>query len=302
MTGFRAMGQNYADAAMDAAFELAPTPMAICDGACGIVSRNAAWRAQESEVAAQAGSFHGWLAAAGVKTVSAHRLEEELRLGCPIQDGPELVVDLSEGRRRVWQFASTALPHGGVVLLAVDVTERKRDEEEAERMAYLDALTGLPNRRLFEDRLNQAMERLRRGHIGFAVHFIDLDRFKQVNDSLGHGAGDQLLRQVARRLATSVRRIDTVARFGGDEFGVVQTDISTADAAEALAAKLVRAVARPFRIDGDLVETGASIGVALALPGHKGEASALLDAADTALYRVKQGGRGTYRLAQMAES
>ena len=298
MTGFRPLGQGLDGIVADAAFNLAPAPMAVLDDQCGFVVRNAAWRMQESDVAAQSHALHGWLAAAGVAPPPAHRLEQELRLGCPIQDGPELVVSLSEERRRVWQFASTPLPHGGVVVLAVDVTERKRDEEEAERMAYIDSLTGLPNRRLFEDRLAQAMERMRRNQIGFAVHFIDLDRFKQVNDSLGHGAGDQLLRQVARRLATSVRRIDTVARFGGDEFGVVQTDISTHEAAEALAAKLVRSLARPFRIDGDLVETGASMGVALALPGHTGEASALLDAADTALYRVKQGGRGAYRLAE----
>lgn len=236
----------------------------------------------------------------GVAEPERARLIERLSCGCGLESGPEVSVRLPDGRNRLMQFGSAPLPDGGLCIAAIDVTERRREEEETERMAYIDALTGLPNRRLFDDRLQQAIERLRRGNGGFAVHFLDLDRFKQVNDRFGHAAGDHLLRQVARRLLECVRRSDTVARFGGDEFGVIQTDISSPEAAAALAGKLVAQLAKPFRIAGHVVETGASIGVAVARQGDI-DAARLMQAADIALYRVKRGGRGTYSFATEEE-
>lgn len=282
------------------AFDHAPTPMAVFDAAGRLAADNAAWRTATSRT----GTGHtlpGALEGLGLDHDDALRLAQELMQGCYLEEGPEVPVDLPDGRSRIWQFGANPLPEGGLTVAAIDITERRQEEEEAERMAYLDALTGLPNRRLFDDRLAQAIERMKRGHAGFAVHFLDLDHFKQVNDTLGHAAGDRLLRHVARRLATSVRRSDTVARFGGDEFGIIQTEIQGEAAAEALARKLVGALARPFRIGEDDIQSGASIGVALVLDPQKADASRVMRAADAALYRVKQGGRGTYQFAAPAE-
>lgn len=282
------------------AFDHAPTPMAVFDATGLLAAENAAWQAASTAIE-PGRTLSVALEGLGLDTAAALRLAQELTPGCRLEVGPEVAVDLPDGRHRIWQFGANPLPEGGLSIAAIDITERRQEEEEAERMAYLDALTGLPNRRLFDDRLTQAIERVKRGHSGFAVHFLDLDRFKQVNDSLGHAAGDRLLRHVARRLATSVRRSDTVARFGGDEFGIIQTDITGEDAAKALANKLVDAVARPFHIGEHLIRSGASIGVALVLDPQMADASRVMRAADSALYRVKQGGRGTYLFAQPGE-
>jgi len=263
---------------------------------------NEAWRRSLGEEEADRRDIEACLQALGIQAGQRGRLLQDLAAGCALESGPEHIVTLPDGRSRVWQFGSALLPDGGLCIAAIDVTERRREEEETERMAYLDALTGLPNRRLFDDRLNQAIERLRRGNAGFAVHFLDLDHFKQVNDSLGHAAGDRLLQQVARRLATSMRRSDTVARFGGDEFGVIQTDISDTNAAASLAGKLIQRLARPFHIGNQLVSTGASIGVATAFHVRDIDAARLMQAADIALYRVKQHGRGSYAFATAEET
>jgi len=263
---------------------------------------NEAWRRSQGEDEAGQRDIAACLKALGIQAAQRDRLLQDLAAGCPLESGPEHIVTLPDGRCRVWQFGSALLPGGGLCVATIDVTERRREEEETERMAYLDALTGLPNRRLFDDRLSQAIERLRRGHAGFAVHFLDLDHFKQVNDSLGHAAGDRLLQQVARRLATSMRRSDTVARFGGDEFGVIQTDISDSCAAASLAGKLIQRLARPFRIGDHSVRTGASIGVATAFHVRDIDSARLMQAADIALYRVKQEGRGSYAFATDEET
>ncbi len=279
-----------------------PIPIAAFAGEGEDALWNEAWRRSLGGEEADRRDIRACLTALGLDAAQRDRLLLDLAPGCALEEGPEQVVTLRDGRHRVWQFGSVPLPDGGLCVAAVDVTERRREEEETERMAYLDALTGLPNRRLFDDRLNQAIERLRRGHAGFAVHFLDLDHFKQVNDSLGHAAGDRLLQQVARRLATSVRRSDTVARFGGDEFGVIQTDIADARAVAALADKLIQRLGRPFRIGEHAVSTGASIGLATAFHPDDIDAARLMQAADIALYRVKQAGRGSYAFATAAET
>ena len=157
-----------------------------------------------------------------------------------------------------------------------------------------DPLTGLPNRAHFRIRLGEARARLERGGHGFAVLAVDLDRFKQVNDTLGHSAGDALLCKVAERLQTALGPTDTVARFGGDEFAVLQGDASSVAEAETLARRIVDLVGRAYVLDGHLVNIGASVGVALC-PADGTEPDVLLKNADLALYRAKLDGRDTFR-------
>ncbi len=175
-----------------------------------------------------------------------------------------------------------------------DVTARRAAEAEAEAMARRDPLTGLPNRLLLRERLQEALGRLRRSREGCAVLLIDLDRFKPVNDTLGHPMGDALLKKVADRLRSTVRPTDTVARIGGDEFVILQTGVREASDTQALARRLVDLVGRTYMVDGHLLTIGASVGVALA-PGDGSEADTLLKNADLALYRAKLDGRATYR-------
>ncbi len=179
------------------------------------------------------------------------------------------------------------------VLAIRDQRERLRSEAKMRRLAFNDALTELPNRTRFHDLLS-VHAASPRDH-AFAVLVIDLDRFKPVNDMLGHAAGDLLLRKVADRLGSAMREGDVVARLGGDEFVVLQTDAYEAGAAESLAVRLIALLSRPFALDGHLAHIGASIGIALA-PTHGTDAAELLHNADLALYAAKRDGRGVHRI------
>jgi diguanylate cyclase (GGDEF)-like protein/PAS domain S-box-containing protein len=178
--------------------------------------------------------------------------------------------------------------------VAQDVTERRQQEETVRFLAHHDTLTGLPNRRLLDDRLKQALYRAQRREGRVAVLLIDLDDFKQVNDSAGHRAGDAVLREVALRLGGCMRKADTLARHGGDEFVVVMGDLPGESDCQAVAEKVHRALAPEFRIDGKAFALGASIGIAL-YPGDAADSDALLRNADAAMYRAKQLGRNHYR-------
>jgi diguanylate cyclase (GGDEF)-like protein/PAS domain S-box-containing protein len=173
------------------------------------------------------------------------------------------------------------------LVIATDVTDRLRAQQKLWHAAFYDALTGLPNRSLFMERLGQAQERARgRSGAGFGVLFLDLDRFKVVNDSMGHRAGDQLLVAIARRLDRIRRAGDTVARLGGDEFAVLVEGVEDAPAAGRVADRVQRELSQPFEVNGQEVFTSASIGIALGgSQGHKPED--LLRDADTAMYRAK---------------
>ena len=168
-------------------------------------------------------------------------------------------------------------------------TEESRDR--IEHLAHHDALTGLPNRRLFEDRLIQALAVAARARRRLALLYLDLDGFKEINDSLGHRAGDELLRAVAERLATSVRGGDTIARLGGDEFAVIQIELRTATDAAILAERLMAAAAKPIRVGQQDLAIGASVGIAL-FPDDGGTADELRANADVALYSAKAAGGG----------
>jgi diguanylate cyclase (GGDEF)-like protein/PAS domain S-box-containing protein len=184
---------------------------------------------------------------------------------------------------------------GGPRVLAVrDIRERKEAEERIRHMAHHDALTGLPNRRMFTDRLHQVLARSKRDGTTVAVLCLDLDRFKHVNDLSGHGAGDELLKQVSKRLLDSIRTEDTAARLGGDEFSIIQVGVAHPDGPGVMAERLVKAISKPFDLGGQQTMIGTSIGIAL-YPGDGEEGEDLVRAADTALYRAKEAGRGTFR-------
>jgi diguanylate cyclase (GGDEF)-like protein/PAS domain S-box-containing protein len=179
----------------------------------------------------------------------------------------------------------------GHVGTCVDITGRKEAERELRHQALHDTLTGLPNRKLFLDRLDMALRRARRIDAGVAVLFVDLDRFKVVNDGLGHSAGDELLGEAARRLETVVRERDSIARFGGDEFGLVLEQIATVEDAVRPAERIVDAFEPAFEVDGVTTRIRASIGVALCRGGEQ-EPEQLLRHADIAMYSAKRAGGG----------
>ena len=203
----------------------------------------------------------------------------------------------------VVEVRSGHLPDGSFVQTFTDVTKRREAEAHVVRLASEDPLTGLPNRRLFRSTLDQLSVRCSaapRGtdrQVEFAVLFLDLDRFKVVNDTLGHRIGDLLLVEVAKRLKSVLRQEDVLARLGGDEFAIVLSTATSRTALEALAERLTEAVAQPYEIDGHRIRSSISIGIAVG-PLDGANAEDLLMAADLALYAVKASTRGTFRFYQ----
>jgi diguanylate cyclase (GGDEF)-like protein/PAS domain S-box-containing protein len=180
-------------------------------------------------------------------------------------------------------------------LVLLDITERKRVEQQVRHLAHHDALTSLPNRALLLDRLRQALRQARRERGRIAVVMLDLDHFKSVNDTLGHPFGDRLLCAVAERLQTTIRESDTLARFGGDEFALVQTRLQEPRGASVLAEKILAALAQPFVLDRQEVRITTSIGIAIC-PEHGAEPEPLIEHADIALYQAKARGRARAEL------
>jgi len=187
---------------------------------------------------------------------------------------------------------------GALAMLGLRLIPLRLLAQALERAAYLaahDPLTGLPNRTVFADRLGQALALAQRDGSAVAVFCLDLDRFKEVNDTLGHAAGDKLLREMAARFGACLRASDTLARLGGDEFAVIQTRARQPGDAEALARRLLAAVAAPVMIEDRPARVGLSVGIAVAAMGQAVPPAALLKDADTALYQAKEQGRGTWR-------
>ena len=185
---------------------------------------------------------------------------------------------------------------GGSVVILEDVTERKRAQERITHLAKFDDLTGLANRAQFRERINGMLAAVHQNHL--TIHLIDLDRFKSINDTLGHPIGDKLLKEVAFRLSTAIKPADMITRFGGDEFVVLQTGTDRRQDAEWLAQRLARTLKEPFEIDGHRMDIGASIGIAMA-PNDGIDADQLLKKADMALYAAKNGGGGNHRFFAM---
>lgn len=183
----------------------------------------------------------------------------------------------------------------GVYGIAKDITEWKEAEEKIRHLAYYDSLTNLPNRRLFIDRLTQALHHAKRYNHLMAVLYLDLDRFKLINDSYGHGYGDRLLDVVGKRLKNCLREIDTVARMGGDEFTVLLPDISEPEEAVQIAKRIIQLLQRPILIDGIELNTTTCIGVAFNFNDCE-DADTIMKHADTAMYFVKKNGKNNYEI------
>src|SRR5262245_29613066 len=182
-----------------------------------------------------------------------------------------------------------------LVVVIDDITERKKSEQRIAFMAHHDVLTGLPNRLAVMEKIEEAVARHRRRGDSFAILLLDLDRFKHVNDTLGHAVGDTLLRETASRLKASLRETDVLARLGGDEFAIVQdSESNQREAASALANRVIEIVSRPFKIEGNEVNIATSVGIALG-PEHATNSDSLMKMADLALYRAKSAGRNGYR-------
>jgi diguanylate cyclase (GGDEF)-like protein/PAS domain S-box-containing protein len=224
-----------------------------------------------------------------------------------LQDGAHAARTFSYRVRRkdgtyVWfETTSRAIrnPETGavneIISVSRDISERRQAEAQIEYQAYHDALTGLPNRLLFRDRLTIALAHAKRAQTPLAVMFLDLDRFKFVNDTLGHSLGDELLRAVAARLRAVLREGDTISRMGGDEFTVLLGDVTAAEDAAKTAQKLLETIAHPLRVEGHELYLTTSIGIAM-FPEDGDTAEALLKNADSAMYRAKEIGRNSYQL------
>ena len=188
------------------------------------------------------------------------------------------------------EVSITKLENGSMIAIVRDITERAQAEEQIRHLAYHDPLTELPNRLLFRDRLNVALSQAQRQRAHLAVLFLDLDRFKIINDSLGHNVGDSLLQAAARRLVSSVRETDTVARLSGDEFTILLTEIGSTSDAIRIARKVLEAIRQPFSLAKREISVTTSIGVAV-YPDDGNHADMLLKNADTAMYQAKENGR-----------
>ncbi|HEY7516022.1 MAG TPA: EAL domain-containing protein, partial [Vicinamibacteria bacterium] len=226
----------------------------------------------------------------------ASRLEQD---ALPAARGEGAWRGRAAGRRRDgsgFPLMLTIAPAGeGFVLVLRDQTDADREREQMAALAYRDALTGLPNRRLFFDRLTIALAQAHRYRHRLAVVFVDLDRFKSLNDALGHAAGDELLKAVSKRLDGAVREGDTVARLGGDEFVLLLPGIHYAEDVAKVSQKLVEALREPFRVQGRDVRMTASGGIGL-YPEDGDDADTLMKNADTAMYRAKERGRDNFQL------
>lgn len=197
----------------------------------------------------------------------------------------QTVIPLLDQRNAITHF----------VAVQEDITQQREEEARMVKMAYYDPLTNLPNRTLFQDRLRHALLQGHRNDWRVGVLFVDLDRFKRINDTLGHDAGDQLITEVASRLSASVRRSDSVARLGGDEFTVILPDLQTAEGALIVAEKIISALSEPILLKGHQVQITASVGIAL-FPDHAADADGLVTRADIAMYEAKQRGKNTFAL------
>ncbi len=231
-------------------------------------------------------------------------LQEIRRRGEPVM--LEQRVSGADGQAQVIEISAAPLHDkgghlSGIVEAIRDITERRRmesllqeNEQRLDHLAHHDALTDLPNRLLFQDRFEHAIHKARRGGTSVALLFLDLDRFKNINDTFGHEVGDELLKAVARRLNGCVRAIDTVARLGGDEFAVILEEIRDESAASTVARKIIHAIDEAFNIDEHELYVGTSIGISI-YPADGEDIETLIKNADSAMYHAKEEGRGGFQ-------
>jgi diguanylate cyclase (GGDEF)-like protein len=280
----------------DAALNNMPEGLLMCDADNAVVVMNRQFLAMftlpQSEVGVGT-DYRDLLATSiAVGNFPGHTVEELLAETSATIERDRRTTDIGETAANRMIAASFApMPDGGWVTTYEDITERRRSEEQIAFLARHDPLTGLANRAMLQERLLQAIAQAERGD-GFALLLLDLDRFKAVNDTLGHPFGDRLLCEVARRLLDTVRDCDTVARMGGDEFLILQFAAVTSSDAASLGRRIVEIIGRPYEIDGQSVVVGTSIGIALS-PADGTHPMQLLKKADLALYRAEREGRGS---------
>jgi diguanylate cyclase (GGDEF)-like protein len=209
----------------------------------------------------------------------------------PVSQGEHCEIELHDGR--IIDIRRRQLPSRGWVSTHQDVTDSRRAAHRITHLANHDPLTDLPNRAFFGDRLRRSMAQSQSGQ-GFALHCIDLDKFKEVNDTLGHGAGDELLTQVALRLRVETDGTDLVGRLGGDEFAIIQSPLKSLEEASELATRVIKSLSESFEVHGHEILIGASVGISV-VPGDSIDSTDLMQKGDLALYRAKMDGRGTFR-------
>lgn len=225
-----------------------------------------------------------------VLVITAHPGHKLRALKAGAKDFVSKPFDLAEVLLRVHNMLEVRLLH-----------EAARDYGKTlETLALNDPLTGLANRRLLAERMSMALAHARRNKSAMAVVYLDLDGFKQINDTLGHGTGDMLLKMVAGRLVATVREVDTVARQGGDEFMIALWDVGGAGYAATVALKVIEAVSQPYSIEGHMVRITTSVGVGI-YPDHGEDADTLMKSADLALYAAKRAGKNTYRISERTD-
>ena len=229
----------------------------------------------------------GYLSVLAVTAQPDHKLRA---LQCGAKDFVSKPFDLAEVLMRVHNLLEVRLLHEAA----------RNHGEMLEALALHDQLTGLANRRLLADRMSMAMAHARRNKTAMALVYLDLDGFKQINDTLGHGAGDILLKLVAQRLVETVREEDTVARTGGDEFILVLWHIGGRNYADTVARKVIEALSKPFDIEGHSVSITTSAGVAI-YPVHGEDVDSLTKSADRALYEAKRAGKNVHRISERTE-
>lgn len=281
-----------------AVFEYSPEGLIVADAKGRVTKSNPAYRRvttlDESEIVGQP--------LAAVLNYGAPGIDGSL---LPIAEGSEEAqweqwCKSKSGRRYAARISVSAVRDAAGVVqqyvaIVSDITQRKLDEEKIIYQANYDQLTGLPNRTLFMDRLTRRVLEGKRAKTSVGLMFIDLDGFKAINDTMGHDAGDLLLKATARRLEKSVREADTVARLGGDEFTVIMPLIDNFDAAAIVAQRIINALTEPFDLTGREGRISASIGISL-LPAQATTASQLLHNADVAMYFAKRQGKANYQL------
>jgi diguanylate cyclase (GGDEF)-like protein len=283
---------------LDAALSNIPQGLCFFDGDCRLIFTNRRYREiyNLAEEAIEPGAtvaeiFDRCCAAVGIVNYTRGEYLKSLEDTARNCESRHSTIELKDGRTIAVQ--QQPMPDGGWVATHEDVTERRRAEERIAFLAKHDGLTGLANRSLLRERIDEALVGAAQG-VRFALLFLDLDRFKAVNDALGHGAGDELLCEVAARLKATVSKSDTVARLGGDEFVVLQAGSNTPEDTAHLVRRIIKRVGAPYHVRGREVVIGVSIGVDIS-PKEPTSADILIMNADKALYMAKAEGRGTFR-------
>jgi diguanylate cyclase (GGDEF)-like protein len=279
----------------EGAFHTLPLSAAIVDASGIILSTNQAWRAFAEENGGDPDGQLGidYFQVCGQADKHARAITTELReIAAGSRERLETEYPCHSPERRRWfVMRASRIERGGQVFLLIchaDITDRRLAEEEAFRLASEDALTGLLNRRSFQERLEHALDQARRQDLRLAVLFLDLNGFKAINDTHGHDAGDRVLRHVAGQLRQALRRADSLSRFGGDEFAMFLEDADTAVAGR-VAGRIQEVLADGVVVDGQGLPLNASVGISF-FPDHGGDVQSLLRAADAAMYEAKRGG------------